>query len=50
MTLASIAVQTGRSPGEFLRLRALREANKLSVHVENPAKWYPEVITPERSN
>jgi hypothetical protein len=29
-----------------LRLRALREANKLSVHVENPAKWYAEVITP----
>ena len=27
-------------------LRALREANKLSVHVENPAKWYAEVITP----
>ena len=31
---------------DSLRLRALREANKLSVHVENPAKWYAEVITP----
>jgi hypothetical protein len=31
---------------DSLRLRALREASKLSVHVENPAKWYAEVITP----
>jgi hypothetical protein len=31
---------------DTLRLRALREANKRSVHVENPAKWYAEVITP----
>jgi hypothetical protein len=31
---------------DSLRLRALREANKVSVHVENPAKWYAEVITP----
>jgi hypothetical protein len=29
-----------------LRLRALREASKLSVRVENPAKWYAEVIAP----
>jgi hypothetical protein len=31
---------------DSLRLRALREASKLNVHVENPAKWYAEVITP----
>lgn len=31
---------------DSLRLRALREASKLSIHVENPAKWYAEVITP----
>jgi Nucleotidyl transferase AbiEii toxin, Type IV TA system len=31
MTLASSAVLTRWSPGEFLRLRALREASKLSV-------------------
>ena len=26
--------------------RALREAGKLAVRVENPAKWYPEAIAP----
>jgi hypothetical protein len=31
---------------DSLRLRALREPSKLSVHVENPAKLYAEVITP----
>jgi hypothetical protein len=26
--------------------RAQREASKLAVRVENPAKWYPEAIAP----
>jgi predicted nucleic acid-binding protein len=26
--------------------RALREAGKLAVRAENPAKWYPEAIAP----
>jgi predicted nucleic acid-binding protein len=31
---------------DSLRLRASPEAGKLSVHVENPAKWYAEVVAP----
>ncbi len=29
---------------DSLRLRASREASKLGVPIENPAKWYAEVI------
>ena len=31
---------------DSLPFRASREAGKLSVYVENPAKWYAEVIAP----
>jgi predicted nucleic acid-binding protein len=31
---------------DSLRLRASREASKLGILIENPAKWYAEVIAP----
>lgn len=34
------------STDDRLCRRALREADKLAVRIENPAKWYPEAIAP----
>ena len=31
---------------DSLRRRASREASKMGIPIENPAKWYAEVITP----
>jgi hypothetical protein len=46
MTSPTASICSFLTTDDSLRLRALREASKLSVHVENPAKWYAKVITP----
>ena len=40
------AVDVLLTTDDRLRRRAQREASKLAVRVENPAKWYPEAIAP----
>ena len=42
----SAAVDVFLTTDDRLWSRAQREASKLAVRVENPAKWYPEAIAP----
>lgn len=42
----SASVDALLTTDDRLLRRALQEAGKLAVRVENPAKWYPEAIAP----